>query len=136
MQNECFINIEEEIAALAYFVPDFKDNPEIAAIITEISKAAEKKAIFEAEKECSIPFPLEPEEVFLDDAIVFPESECYGAPSCDVSPCCGSMPFPRDEESEAEFLMRELADMNEDTLCGEPRRVTLDRGLVTWETIR
>ena len=42
MQEERFINIEEEIAALAYFVPDFKDNPEIAAVMAEISKAAEK----------------------------------------------------------------------------------------------
>ena len=44
MQKDRFINIEEEIAALAYFVPDFKDNPESAAIIAEICKAAGEKA--------------------------------------------------------------------------------------------
>ena len=118
MTDERFINIEEEIAALAYFVPDFKDNPEIAAVITEISKAAEKKAILEAEKECCIPFPPESDGVYHGNTIALPDLVSHFAAPCDASPCYGSKPFPLDEESEAEFLMRELADMNEETLRG------------------
>lgn len=104
MKYEDILDIDE-LAALAYFIPDFKSNTGIDSLVEEIENAVRRKAI-EADSlyKCCSP------EAMCDMSM--PLEEPCG------SPCDGGGVFPVDAEFSADQLIRELGEINEDILRG------------------
>jgi len=101
MNIEDLLDIDE-LAAITYFVPDFRENPDVGTILSEIESAASRPAFIGAA-------PCECMENMVKES-------CF-----ESAPICPECPIEwgtehRDEETEADNVLRELGEMNEDFL--------------------
>jgi len=103
MKIEDLLDIDE-LSAIAYFVPDFRENPEVESVIFEIESLANKPSFIGAA----------PSEYMAD---MEEKTLCESAPICPEGPVDLDM-GPRDEEQSADEVLRELGEMNEDILRG------------------
>lgn len=103
MNIEDLLDIDE-LSALAYFVPDFRGNPELETVFSEIESVLSRPTFIGA-----------PPCGCMEDAV---EGSCsdYAPPTGECPSIYGNA--VRDEEKSADEVLRELGQMNEDILRG------------------